>query len=120
MTPATFKTQKNLILSDFQKKTSTVSFQVHIYPSELAHEAVLVLFTVSTHEVSLRIIFSGSRFALLEMKVMAVHLLSKFEVVATDKTLVPLRLAKTFQPIPEGGFCVGLKKRKHTFISDNK
>lgn len=47
---------------------------------------------------------------------MAVHLLSRFELVVTDKTSVPLRLAKTFQPVPEGGYWVGLQKRKGTLL----
>lgn len=58
------------------------------------------------------IIFLGSRFALLELKVMAVYLLSKFEIVVTKKTHLPIKFAKSGgQPAPEGGYWVGFKKR---------
>lgn len=57
-------------------------------------------------------IFVGSRFALLELKVMAVYLLSKFEIVVTKKTRLPIRFSRSSgQPAPEGGYWVGFKKR---------
>lgn len=57
-------------------------------------------------------ILVGSRFALLEVKVLAVYLLHKFEVVVTKKTPLPLKLnRKSSQLAPDGGFWVGLKKR---------
>lgn len=57
--------------------------------------------------------FVGSRFALLETKVMAVYLLHKFELLETWKTPVQVKLAKSVATMaPKGGFWVGLKKRE--------
>nr|WIT94146.1 cytochrome P450 monooxygenase CYP9FD4 [Euwallacea interjectus] len=53
----------------------------------------------------------GSRFALLEIKIMIFYLLKSFEIVPTSKTLIPLQFDKssvTF--LPKGGFQLGLKK----------
>ncbi|XP_017777324.1 PREDICTED: cytochrome P450 9e2-like isoform X2 [Nicrophorus vespilloides] len=55
----------------------------------------------------------GSRFALMEIKLMFVHLLSKFDLVVTKKTAVPITLSrKTIRVQPEGGYWVGMKKRQ--------
>lgn len=54
----------------------------------------------------------GSRFALLEIKVLVVQLLYKFELVVTEKTQIPLKLKKgDFGMKPEKGFWLGLKPR---------
>nr|CAH7744904.1 unnamed protein product [Callosobruchus chinensis] len=53
----------------------------------------------------------GSRFALLELKALFFHMLSRFELVPTDKTQIPLKLCKTsINPMAEMGFWMGLKK----------
>ncbi|CAH1987058.1 unnamed protein product [Acanthoscelides obtectus] len=53
----------------------------------------------------------GSRFALLETKAVFFHLLSKFEIVPTNKTQVPLKLnRRSFNFVAENGFWLGLKK----------
>ncbi|KAJ3645263.1 hypothetical protein Zmor_022932 [Zophobas morio] len=55
----------------------------------------------------------GSRFALLEIKTLFFHLLSKFDLVPTEKTEIPLRLSpKKANMSPENGFHLGLKPRK--------
>lgn len=47
------------------------------------------------------------------MKVIAVYLLFKFEIVVTKKTPIPIKFAKNNgQLVPEGGFWVGFKKRQ--------
>lgn len=57
----------------------------------------------------------GSRFALMEAKVTFVHLLSKFSLVLTNKSEVPLEFKKgLFNLIPKNGFWIGLKKRTST------
>jgi cytochrome P450 family 9 len=54
----------------------------------------------------------GSRFALMETKVLFFHLLSSFEIVPVEKTQIPIRLSKkAINMSPEKGFWVGLKKR---------
>lgn len=54
----------------------------------------------------------GSRFALLEMKILFYCLLSKFEIVPIGRTVVPMRITKkTFKMAPDDGFWLGLKRR---------
>ncbi|KAK4874175.1 hypothetical protein RN001_013535 [Aquatica leii] len=54
----------------------------------------------------------GNRFALLETKILLFHLLSKFDIVVVEKSVVPLKLSrKQFNPAAEGGFWFGLKPR---------
>ncbi|XP_066261391.1 cytochrome P450 9e2-like [Euwallacea similis] len=54
----------------------------------------------------------GSRFALLEVKTVFFHLLSKFKLVVIDKTQVPLKLSKKFaiNIRPEAGLWLGLER----------
>nr|XP_023014564.1 cytochrome P450 9e2-like [Leptinotarsa decemlineata] len=55
----------------------------------------------------------GSRFALLETKLLFFHLLSHFELVPVEKTQIPLKLSKfTFNLMAENGFWLGLKRLK--------
>lgn len=55
----------------------------------------------------------GSRFALLEVKTVFIHLLSKFELVVDKKTQIPLKLSRSnFAMTSEKGFWIGLKPRK--------
>lgn len=55
----------------------------------------------------------ASRFAIMETKILFFHLLSKFDLVATEKTAVPLVISrKTFLLAPDGGFWIGLRSRK--------
>ncbi|KAF2890529.1 hypothetical protein ILUMI_15644 [Ignelater luminosus] len=54
----------------------------------------------------------GSRFALLESKLIVVRILQDFEIVPVDKT--PDRIifsASNLNPLPDGGFWVGFKQR---------
>uniref|UniRef100_A0A1Y1ML32 Cytochrome P450 n=2 Tax=Photinus pyralis TaxID=7054 RepID=A0A1Y1ML32_PHOPY len=54
----------------------------------------------------------GSRFALMEGKLIVAELIRKFEFVVVEQTKVPIVLSKTnFNPIPDDGFWVGLKPR---------
>nr|WIT94145.1 cytochrome P450 monooxygenase CYP9Z215 [Euwallacea interjectus] len=53
----------------------------------------------------------GSRFAILEAKVLLYNLLLHFEIVPIKKTIIPLRLSKaSMQHTAEGGYWVGLKR----------
>ncbi|XP_044253114.1 cytochrome P450 9e2-like, partial [Tribolium madens] len=54
----------------------------------------------------------GSRFALLEIKVLLINLLTKFDLVPVEKTVIPLKFAKTLGLDAKGGIWVGLKRRK--------
>nr|QZM07461.1 cytochrome P450 monooxygenase CYP9EK2 [Lasioderma serricorne] len=55
----------------------------------------------------------GSRFALLEVKTLFFHILSKFDLVFTEKTILPMKLKTVgFTMRPDGGFQIGLKRRK--------
>ncbi|KAF5291524.1 hypothetical protein FQR65_LT01837 [Abscondita terminalis] len=54
----------------------------------------------------------ASRFALMENKTLIFHLLSKFDIVKTDKTPYPMKMApKSINLGPSEGFWLGLKKR---------
>ncbi|KAF5291534.1 hypothetical protein FQR65_LT01847 [Abscondita terminalis] len=55
----------------------------------------------------------ASRFAIMETKILFFHLLSKFDLVVSEKTTVPLEFTrKQFLLAPDGGFWIGLKPRK--------
>ncbi|XP_017776439.1 PREDICTED: cytochrome P450 9e2-like [Nicrophorus vespilloides] len=55
----------------------------------------------------------GSRFALLEAKVVFLYLLAKFNIVVTEKSEVPLKLSKKgFNFTAKNGFWFGLELRK--------
>ncbi|KAK4874004.1 hypothetical protein RN001_013364 [Aquatica leii] len=57
----------------------------------------------------------ASRFALMEVKVLIFYLLSKFDIVKTKKTPIPIIIAKgTINFVAEGGFWLGLKQRLAT------
>ncbi|XP_044272667.1 cytochrome P450 9e2-like [Tribolium madens] len=57
----------------------------------------------------------ASRFALLEIKTLFFHLLSRFDIVAIDTTQIPLKLSTwKVQLEPEKGFRLGIKPRKVT------
>ncbi|KAK4878885.1 hypothetical protein RN001_011391 [Aquatica leii] len=54
----------------------------------------------------------ANRFALMETKVLYFYLLAKFNIVVVDKTVVPLKVAKSsFQLTSQGGFWLGLTSR---------
>ncbi|KAF2899555.1 hypothetical protein ILUMI_06629 [Ignelater luminosus] len=56
----------------------------------------------------------GSRFALLEGKLIIAEIIRNFEIVPVGKTQIPLKLSKeSFSPFPEKGFWLGLKPRRH-------
>ncbi|XP_072400675.1 cytochrome P450 9e2-like [Diabrotica undecimpunctata] len=56
----------------------------------------------------------GSRFALLEIKILFCHLLVNFEIVPGPKTEIPLKISKKqFSLNAENGFWVNLKKIKN-------
>ncbi|CAH1281420.1 unnamed protein product [Diabrotica balteata] len=53
----------------------------------------------------------GSRFALLEIKIVFFYLLQHFELVPTAKSQIPLKISRqTFNLNAEGGFWFGLKR----------
>ncbi|KAF5291531.1 hypothetical protein FQR65_LT01844 [Abscondita terminalis] len=54
----------------------------------------------------------ASRFALMQNKILFFHLLSKFDIVRTEKTPFPLKVAKSSVTFTaEGGFWIGFKRR---------
>ncbi|KAK4873601.1 hypothetical protein RN001_012961 [Aquatica leii] len=54
----------------------------------------------------------GSRFALLEGKLIVAKIISKFEIVPIEKTQIPIVFSKSnFNPLPDNGIWVGLKRR---------
>ncbi|XP_015838531.2 cytochrome P450 9e2-like [Tribolium castaneum] len=55
----------------------------------------------------------ASRFALLEIKTLFFHMLSKFDIVPIDTTQIPLKLStKKMHLEPEKGFRLGIRPRK--------
>ncbi|XP_017770172.1 PREDICTED: cytochrome P450 9e2-like [Nicrophorus vespilloides] len=55
----------------------------------------------------------GSRFALMETKTVFFHILSKFEITVTSKTVIPVRISKKqFNLTSDGGYWLGLKPRQ--------
>lgn len=58
-------------------------------------------------------VFSGSRFALMEIKAVLYYLLLNFSFEPNEKTQIPVQLKKTaFSPLPENGVHLELKPRK--------
>lgn len=55
----------------------------------------------------------GSRFALMETKVVMFYLLKYFEIQVIDKTPVPMKLSPQFNLTADGGFWVGLRRRSY-------
>lgn len=52
----------------------------------------------------------GSRFAVLEAKLVIAEIVSKFEIVPVEKTQIPLQINKySFNLLPENGMWLGLK-----------
>ncbi|XP_071648800.1 cytochrome P450 9e2-like [Temnothorax longispinosus] len=59
----------------------------------------------------------GNRFALMETKILIAHLLQKFTLKTTEKTVEPIIIdKKEFTLQPAGGFWIGLEKRKTLLI----
>lgn len=55
----------------------------------------------------------GNRFALMETKLLVVHLLQRFVIKTTEKTVEPIIFdKKQFTLQPKGGFWIGLEKRE--------
>lgn len=54
--------------------------------------------------------FSGSRFALMQIKLILYHILSNFLIEVSEKTVVPLRFSKGARFEPEGSI-IDLKRR---------
>ncbi|KAL1488800.1 hypothetical protein ABEB36_014597 [Hypothenemus hampei] len=52
----------------------------------------------------------GNRFAIMEMKCFLFYVLSKYEIVPTEKTPIPMVLSKDIQLGSENGFWMGLKR----------
>lgn len=54
----------------------------------------------------------GNRFAILEIKVLLVHLLHKCSLVPCKKTCIPMRCVKSsFEPVPKRGFWLKITPR---------
>lgn len=54
----------------------------------------------------------GSRFALLESKILFFYILANFEIIPIEKTQIPLKLAKgVFNMNAENGFWMAFKRR---------
>ncbi|RZB40914.1 p450 domain containing protein [Asbolus verrucosus] len=61
----------------------------------------------------------GSRFALLETKILMFHLLTNFDIVPTEKTQIPLKIDKNnILVLGEKGFHVGLRRMQKTDFSN--
>lgn len=70
-------------------------------------------FSVSVLVMFFGFTFLGSRFALLECKLILAELLVDFEFVPIDRTQVPIRLSgRNPLPLPDGGIWIGFKKRE--------
>jgi cytochrome P450 family 9 len=55
----------------------------------------------------------GSRFALLEMKILFFNLLAKFDLVPIDKTEIPIKISPKHVALrPKNGFHLGFKPRE--------
>ncbi|XP_071651117.1 cytochrome P450 9e2-like [Temnothorax longispinosus] len=54
----------------------------------------------------------GNRFVLMEAKILIAHLLQKFTLKATERTVNPIVYDKEFPLHPDGGFWIGLEKRE--------
>ena len=55
----------------------------------------------------------GSRFALMEIKILFFHLLDKFQLVTIEKTQIPLKILKgSMNVVTEKGIWVGFKRRE--------
>ncbi|XP_049818309.1 cytochrome P450 9e2-like isoform X2 [Aethina tumida] len=53
----------------------------------------------------------GSRFAIMETKIVFFHLLASFKIVPVEKTVIPLKICKkNFNLSSENGFWLGLKR----------
>jgi cytochrome P450 family 9 len=62
------------------------------------------------------VLFLGSRFALLEIKTLFFHLLSRFDILPLNATPIPLKISpKKMNLSPENGFRLGFRPRKVTF-----
>jgi hypothetical protein len=54
----------------------------------------------------------GSRFALMEVKIALVQLLSRFNLKVVPKTPIPIKISKKdFNMTVDGGFWLGLEQR---------
>ncbi|XP_050497945.1 cytochrome P450 9e2-like [Diabrotica virgifera virgifera] len=57
----------------------------------------------------------GSRFALMETKILCFYILHHFEIVPTKKTMIPVSLSpKTFNMKPDKSIWLGLKRRNES------
>ncbi|XP_058796195.1 cytochrome P450 9e2-like [Phymastichus coffea] len=62
----------------------------------------------------------GNRFAILEIKILLFHLLSKYTLCANEKTCAPFKYSKkTFSIQPDGGFWLSIIPRNSTAILHN-
>lgn len=67
---------------------------------------------MKTNGSKLLFIVVGSRFALLEVKLIITEIISKFEIIPIQKTQIPLELDRTsFVPLARSGIWLGLKPR---------
>lgn len=57
-------------------------------------------------------VFSGSRFALLQIKALMVYLLRQFSIVPVEKTVIPMQFAKSLSLEAKGGIWLGFQRRK--------
>jgi len=81
---------------------------IYIIPTELA-VTISLMETVTTHICSF---ISGSQLALMESKLVLVHLLSRFNIRVIAKTPLPMKIIQTgFNMSVEGGFWFGLELR---------
>lgn len=98
-------------------RIKATSFLVHIFHLVLVREIALVRTHVRL--LSLKTIFnqlppfSGSRFALMEIKAVFYNLLLNFSFEPNERTVIPVKLQKTpFTMRPENGMHLALKPRK--------
>jgi len=88
---------------------TTVSLTVHTQHNATVSSNIsqhTVQFIIASYSVS------GSRFALMESKVVLVQLLSRFNIRVVSKTPIPIQISKKgFNVTVDGGFWLGLEQR---------
>lgn len=106
--------QRSLILSVSAKKTGETSILIHTFPSawDLVIALVGKIHSLLENLLIFLASFTGSRFALMELKTIFYYLLLNFSFDVTEKSTIPFQYEKVpFAMKPLNGVWVGLKPR---------